>query len=254
VVTDAQGVLFEPGQCGVVIFDPATVGSDYLAACSVTVSGTTPTVQRQTNVSSAPRQSTGVYRPTFTSALPSADYSIFGSTRYPDFTNDASALFGQNRNTAQTTALTELSVGKIAEAGALNQVFEPGRFAMVARNSDTSPRGTLAGARFSVSGGVVSILKSWNVGSITRTAQGLYRVSFTTPLSDTDYIVMASGKWAASAGNSDAPVAGMNHNNSSGNNVHSTSAVDIAFRAWGAGSPVFDPEVADIWVLKPWLM
>jgi hypothetical protein len=259
VITDAQGTGSDPALCGIGIFDPAAVGSDYLAACSVTISGTTPTVQRQTNVASAARQSTGVYRPTFTSALGDANYSIFGSTRYADFTNDASAFFGQNRNTAQTTAMTELSVGTLAQNTGTYQNFDPGRFSMLARNSDTSPRGTLAGARFTVANpngagpNTITLLKSWNIASITRTAQGLFRATFTNQLSDTDYAVMGSGKWA-SGGNSDTLLIGLNRNSSAGRNVHSTSAADLAALGWGTAATPFDPEVADIWFLKPWLM
>lgn len=252
-ITNQQGIFFDPEVVGVVIFDPASVGSDYLAACSVTVSGTTPTVQRQTNVSSSPRQATGVYRPTFTSALSSADYSVFGSSRYADFTNDSSAFFGQNRATSQTTAMTELSVGTLAAAGSL-QNFEPGRFSMLARNSDTFPRGTVAGVRFSVSGSTCTILKSWNVASVTRSGTGLFRITFSTQISDTSYIVLGSGKLPATGVN-EAPLVGMNRNTTLGNNRRSRTAVDIVTEIRGnVAGAIVDPEIVDVWVVKPWLM
>jgi hypothetical protein len=253
-VTDAIGQLFDPGLCGIIIFDPSAVGSDYLAACSVTVSGTTPTLQRQTNVSSAPRQATGVYRPTFTSALANANYSVFGSSRYADFTNDASAFFSQSRTTARATGSDDLNVGTIAQTGGTVGNFEPGRFSMLARNSDTSPRGTLAGAQFTVSAGVVTLVKSWNVASITRSATGLFRLNYANALSDTDYVVMASGKFATSGTTQDSPLIGMNRNSTGPLNLHSVNSVDLVCRSWGASGLPFDPELADVWVVKPWLM
>jgi hypothetical protein len=253
VACQGDGSIFDIAQCGVIFFDPSAVGSDYLAACSVTVSGTTPTVQRQTNVASAPRQSTGLYLANFTSALPDADYSIFGSSRYPDSTNDASPFFGPDRNTSRATGSINLDVGTLAKPTTPIGLFEPGRFSMLARNSDTSPRGTLAGARFSVSGGACTLIKSWNVASIAYNAAGLFTVNFTTPLVDTDYVIFGCAKWAASAGLTDTVIIGPNRNSTTGANVKSVSSLSLVSQSWGAGTP-FDPETGEIWVVKPWLM
>lgn len=254
----AAGTAADPIQCGVVIFDPASVGSDYLAACSVTVSGTTPTLQRQTNVSSVPRKATGVYEPTFTSAVGNSDYGAFGTSRYGDFTNEANPFFGRNRNSTsgfnqQTTGLIDLDVGTSANNGFSLANFDPVRFSMIIKNGDVAPRGTVAAARFTVSGGVVTLGRQWNVASVTRQGAGLYRIAFTTPIIDTDYVVIGTGKWGDFS-NDDTPLVGTNRNNSASRNVKSTSAVDIAVRAWGSGASTFDVDAADIWIVKPWLM
>lgn len=247
---------FDPVSCAVVIFDPASVGSDYLAAASFTVSGTTPTLQLNSNVSSVPRQATGVYRGTFTSALGNSDYSLFGSTRYADFTSDASALFGHNREATgpldtHSTSAIDLSVGRLCGAGA-GSFFDPARVSFLIRNSDVAPRGTLASVRFSVSGGVATIIRSWNVSSITYQTTGCYKINFTTALIDTDYAVFCSGKFADGTTN-DAPGIGPNRKNDSPlRNTKSTTAVDIVSRGW-AGSN-FDSDFIDVWILKPWLM
>lgn len=244
----------EPAQFCCVVFDPDSVGSDYLAAASWTVSGTTVTMQQQTNVSGVSRQATGVYRATFNSALSDADYSEFGYSRYADFTNDSVPLFGQNRNTTgprdlHSTAALDLCVGRLNTN--TSGMFDTGRGAVLVRNSDVAPRGTLAAARFTVSGGVCSLVKSWNVASVTYQTTGCYRLNFTTPLSDTDYAAICSGKWNGFT-NDDTPIIGINRNSSASRNVKSTSAVDVV--AVNYASSLFDPDVVNIWVLKPALM
>lgn len=255
--TNALGTAIDPELFAVVVFDPANVGSDYLAACCVTVSGTTPTVASQTNVASAPRQATGVYTPTFTAALAAADYSVFGTTRYPDFTGDASAFFGRNRNTTgpqnrQTTGLVDLSVGQIANTSS-SVSYEPGRFSMLARNSDVAPAGTLAAARFSVSGSTCTLIKSHNVSSVTYQTTGCYRVNFASALADIDYMAFANGKWGDFT-NTDAPLVGMNNNSFNSRNARTTNAVDLVVDNWGSGSGPFNAAIVDVWVVKPWLM
>lgn len=244
----------DPLSCCLVFFDPSAVGSDYLAAVSWTMSGTTPTLQRQTNVASIPRVSAGVHTANFSSALASSDYSMFGSSRYPTFTNQAAALFGFNRNSTgpanrKTTALADLCCGKLQSA---TGNFDIDRGGMLIRNSDVAPRGTLAAVRFSVSGGVATIIRQWNVASVTCNATGCYRIAYTTPLVDADYGAICNGQWSPAAGNNDAPLIGINSNSSASRNVKSTTAVDIVSKGW-AGS-AFDCDYVDVWIVKPWLM
>lgn len=236
----------------VIVYDPAAVGSDYLAAVYTTVSGTTPTVQRQTNVSSTPRQATGIYSPTFTSTLSNSDYSVYGASKFNAQANDAGVIVGQNRNTTgprnrKTTALVDMDVGQYAASG----TFDPSYFSVLAINADVAPRGTLAHVRFSYTGGTVTIIRSYNVASVSRTSAGLFRVTFTTGLSDTNYGTIASGKFPDAASDL-APLIGMNNTTTGSNNTKSTVAVDIAVYAiLGTAS---DPEYVDLWVIKPWLM
>jgi hypothetical protein len=241
----------DPALCGVVVFDPAAVSaSNYLAAASWTLSGTTLTMQRQTNVGSMSRLATGVYRTTFASALATSDYSEFAMSRYPDFTSVSSPIAGQNRNTTlpsnlHSTASLDLCTGRL---NASSGNFEAGRGSVLVGRSDVAPRGTIARARFSVSGGVATLISSYNVSSITVGGTGLYRVNFTTPSSDSDYAVFASGKWGGST-DDDAPIIGADRFTG---NLYSTAGVDLSAYNWNAS--IFDPEIVNVWVLKPWLM
>jgi hypothetical protein len=247
----------DPFIVSAIIFDPSAVSSNYLAGATVTLAGAVPTLQLQKNVASVAFDATGVYRATYTSTLGNSDYSVFGSSRYPDFTTDSSPFFGRNRNSSgsidqQTTALIDLANGRLNVTTA-GQVFDPGRYGFLLRNSDTAPRGTMAAVRFSVSGGVCTIIRQWNVSSVTYQVAGCYRVNFTTPLVDTDYGVVASGKWADTTVN-DAPCIAMNRNTTNSRGNRTINNVDIASFSWGAGTPVFDSEIVDVWVVKPWLM
>lgn len=247
----------EPESVSAIIFDPSAVSSNYLAGATVTVSDTTPTLQLQKNVTSVARDRIGLYRATYTSTLGNSDYSVFGSSRYPDFTTDSSPFFGRNRNSsggfdAQTTSVIDTAVGRLNVTTA-GQVFDPGRYGFLLRNSDVAPRGTMAAVRFSVSGGVCTIVRSWNVSSVTYQVAGCYRINFTTPLVDTDYGVVASGKWADTTVD-DAPCIAMNRNTTNSRGNRTVNNVDIASFSWGAGTPVFDAEIVDVWVVKPWLM
>lgn len=57
-------------------------------------------------------------------------------------------------------------------------------------NADTPI--VLAMARFSISGGVVTLLNSFNIKSITRVSTGIYTVVFNNPLPDADYIFIGN--------------------------------------------------------------
>lgn len=241
----------------VVIFDPSAVGSDYLAAGSFTVSGTTPTLQRQTNISGVPRQSVGIYRAGFTSSLAASDYSLFGSSRFPDFTNDWLAIFGPNRNTTgslntYSTAAIDLTGGRTGTTGSIGDYYEQARTSFLVRNSDVAPRGTVAAVRFTVSGGVCTVVRQWNVSSVTYQTTGCYRVNFTANIIDTDYGVLCGGRWADAAGVNDPPIIGPNRNSTNSRNLYSVSGVDLAVKNWDNVS--FDAAYVDVWVVKPWLM
>jgi hypothetical protein len=64
---------------------------------------------------------------------------------------------------------------------------------------------SLASCRVQCSGGATATLaQSVNIASVSRTAAGRYRLTFTAPMSDTTYGVLANGRWATST-NTDAP-------------------------------------------------
>lgn len=242
---------FEPTHCMAVVYDPSAVSaSNYLAAASWTVSGTTVTLQRQTNVASMSRSAAGAYRVNYSSALADADYAEWVMSRYADFTNYAIPLAGQNRHTSRnlhSTASLDLCTG-IINGGSTN--YDTGRGSVLVGNADVAPRGTIARARFTVSGGVVTIVDQYNIASISRTAAGEFRVTFATPCVDANYGVACSGKWAG-ATSDDAPAIGPN-SNSDGNNRYTANDLDIT--AMGSAGFHGDPDAVNLWVLKPWLM
>lgn len=262
LICDYTGARVDPQRAGLIIFDPQDVGSDYLAAAFVTVSGTTPTIQRHTNVSSVPRQGTVVYRPTFGSALPNSDYSVFGSSRTPTGDGYGPTFYGINRNTTgsinqQTTGLIDMTMGQSSRFGgptAYTQM-EPGRFSFLARNADVAPPGTLASARITVSGTTPTVVRQTNVSGVSRLATGVYRITFATALADTDYHVFCTGRWPNFTSN-DCPLVSLNANNGSSRGSRSTTQIDVCCQNFGNGSTleVYDPAVIDIWVVKPALM
>lgn len=250
----AGGIGSDPSHCAIVIYDPQTISaSNYLAAASWTVSGTTVTLQRQTNVSSMSRHAAGVYRVNFNSALADANYAEWCMSRYADFSNFAMPLAGTNRNTGipsnlHTTASLDLATGILNTNGAS---FEAARGSVLVGNADVAPRGTIARARFSVSGSACTLIDSYNVSSVTYTATGIYRVNFTLPCVDAAYGVIGNGKWPNASGD-DTPCIGALNNSVSGNNKYATDGVDISATSYAAGN--FDPSEVNVWVLKPWLM
>ena len=89
------------------------------AACSFTVSGTTPTIEFSFNVNTVVRNSIGVYTITFTGALPSAKYAAF-SMAQPSFGGGIAGntlIMQYGSGTPRTT--TQLSLDMRDAAGAL---------------------------------------------------------------------------------------------------------------------------------------
>lgn len=244
----------DPALCMVIAYDPAGVSaSNYLAAASWTLSGTTVTLQRQTNVASVTRMATGVYRPAFSSALANANYDEYTMSRFTDFGNISGPISGHNRNTTgtlnlHTTAALDICGGRY-NAGS-SSVFDTSRGSVLIGTPSVAPRGTLAKVRFSVSGGVATIIDQYNVSSITVLTTGVFRVNYTSPLVDANYGVLASGKWNNFTDN-DTPIISAD-NDTGGANTYSTAAVDISAKGYGGSG--FDPDFVNVWVLKPWLM
>ena len=57
-----------------------------------------------------------------------------------------------------------------------------------------------AWANFSLTGGTVTINKSYNISGIIRNSTGNFTVTFTTALTDTNYAVVGSASWDSSSG------------------------------------------------------
>lgn len=103
-----------------------------------------------------------------------------------------------------------------------------------------------------MSGGVATIVESYNVGSITVQGAGIYRINFASPCTDSNYAVFGSGKWGNST-DDDTPIIGANCNSVSSRTFYSASGVDIVAHTY-TSSGIFDPDFVNVWVLKPWLM
>lgn len=236
----------DPDKVSVLVFDAGAAQSDILASAMWTLSGTTVTLQANQNVSAVVRKATGIYEVDFSSALTNADYSTFGANRYADFTNDASPLTGQNRN--PTGSLNLHTTGAYTQAGGLllgaGGFFDVGIGSAFMRLADNSGSNILAAVRFSVSGGVCTVVKSTNVSSVTYQIAGCYRVNFTSTLASANYAVLCNGKWADVAGNNDCPIVGPNRNSSSSRNTYSTSALDLV--AMNNSGSLFDVETIDV--------
>lgn len=252
-VANNNGTLFDPVLVAVIIFDPQAVGSDYLAAASWTVSGTTVTLQRQTNVSSMSRHAAGVYRVNFNSALADNDYSIFGASRYADFTNNDFPNMGASRNTtlpaaAYSTTQLDLVTGLLHGS---TSIFEAARGSLLVKDGASIPRGTVGSAQITYTGGVVTIEDSWNIASVVRDDTGLFTVTFSSPIDTIDYGLVAMGRIADST-NYDVLSIGLNRNSTTGATLHSTTQASI-FAQNSLGNAT-DPLYMSLWFVKPWLM
>ncbi len=251
----SASTVHDPEIVSIIIFDPAAASASYLAAASWTVSGTTITLQQQTNVSGVTRHSTGLYRVTFNSAVAAADYQAFGSNRQADFSNDVGGpIPGFSRSSTipantQSTTVADIMTGKFP--GSSSTVFEPVRGSILFKDGASNPRGTIATVRFSVSGGVVTIDDQWNVASVSRISAGLFTVNFTTPISDAVYGMMGFGRFG-DFGDGNTPVISMNRNSSAGRNIHTTTQCSVCIDDSNGSST--DPVSAGLWFVKPWLM
>lgn len=243
----------DPVLCAVVIFDPQLVSaSHYLAAASWTLSGTAITLQRQLNVASMTRPATGVYRTTFTSALATADYQEFGMSRYASGGNANIPICGHNRHTsrnAHSTSDLDLCAG--LNNATSKGMFDTQRGSLLIGRANVVPAGTLARVRFTVSGGVCTIVEGYNVASVSYQAAGRFKINFSSPLVDTDYAVFGSGTWGAFT-DDDTPLVSANNNTTASRAEYSTTAVDISAKSYTNNN--FDGDAFNVWVVKPWLM
>jgi hypothetical protein len=85
---------------------------------------------------------------------------------------------------------------------------------------------------FTQTGGVVTIVKSFNVASVTRASTGLYTVNFTTPMADANYYVSVTN-----GDNTGGGIFG-----SEGGGTKTTTACPVAF--FSSNTVVADPNNA----------
>lgn len=95
--------------------------------------------------------------------------------------------------------------------------------------------GSFASVTFQAPGGVLTVLKSNNIASVTRTGTGIYRILFTTPASDDFYHISALAQAELFGGDYAIGVA-INRNNT-GSSKWDTAGFDLIV---GDGTSIFD--------------
>lgn len=242
-------------EIGLIVFDPSAVdSSQYLAAACWRLSGSTLTLQKQMNVASMSRLSIGVYSANFNTALPDADYSMFGSSRAQDFTNLTNFLFGGGRHSGTPSnvySTTQLDMSTGLNGGSLTS-FEASRGSLLVKDGAAAPRGTVGSVRFTVSGGVVTLIDQWNVASVSRVSAGLFTVNFSEPIIDTNYICFGTGKFADFT-NDGVPCVSLSNGTVTPHNTKTTTEADISVGS-PSSSTMNDPLACNLWFVKPWLM
>jgi len=249
--------VVEPEMLGIVVFDPASIGSDYLAAVSWTNSSpwTSPSIALETNVASLTRNLASSWRFAFDSALPDADYQVFGTAMYGPTSGNYIPQIGACRDTTggyNSYSTTEFDfVGGILDVGGS---YDNGGGSLLFKNGAVNPRGTLASVQFHVDGTTraITILDSWNVASVTRHDDGRYLVTFDTELSDAEYTCFAFGRYHDAAGSA-APQISLNNDTTDGYNAHSSTEAEIIAGDSGSTS-LYDCDLVSLWFVKPWLM
>ena len=138
------------------------------------------------NVASVTKAGTGIYVVVFTTPMPSASFAVTAAATADSPASNNAAVWISNRSASGFTAsaITWDSGGSAADAGM--------SFAVFSTNALPPKGGTGADAwaRCTAAGGFFS---SFNFSSITRISLGTYSLSFTTPMPDANYAVIASG-------------------------------------------------------------
>lgn len=96
--------------------------------------------------------------------------------------------------------------------------------------------GVVAAANFTVVGGVVTLVKAFNVASIVRTGAGLFTVNFARDLASANYAFSAGGKFE-DFGNSATVYSGPDRNT---NGPHNRKTVALCDFITGDQNGIFD--------------
>jgi hypothetical protein len=239
----------EAGNVCVICFNPAAASSDVVATAFATLSGGVPSMQKSTNLSLA-KNTTGVYRASFASALSNANYSLFGSAKLATAAAATGAFTGTDNSTLynlHTTTNCDQSITNIGSGST-----DPVNIGLLARDPLTSSPGTLAAVRFSVAAGVVTVISQNNVASVVRTSAGRFTVSFTSALADAYYGVISAAVNGTAGQNDQAPYIGP-CGYTDGHSAYSTTAVDVVCHKANGGGPL-DPSIVDLWIVDPSLL
>lgn len=196
-----------------------------LAAVYFTLSGTTVTVQKQQNVASVVRNSTGQYTITFTSTLSTGNYGVIVSGRQADLSSSLITIASANRDGTSGHNLHSTSAVDILvmnSTGGFGAAVEADKVAVICFDPTVSNADILAADYFTVAGTVSTLVANTNVASVTRKAAGIYEHDFSAALSSSSYSVFGGARLGNFAG-ANAIYNGGNRNSTSGNNLHTTT-------------------------------
>ena len=145
-----------------------------LAAFYATLSGTTVTVQKQTNIASVVRWGVGQFTVTFATPMANTNYGVAADCRMPNNTGfDGPATCGPDRNTTGghgAYSTTAVDIYCQSNSGAT----DPVGISFVAYDPASGLGGILAAASWTIATSTATVLASQGVGGVVWKAAGLY--------------------------------------------------------------------------------
>lgn len=192
-----------------------------LAAVYFTLSGTTVTVQKQQNVTSVVRNSTGQFTITFTSTLSTGNYGALVCARRADGASSQGTASGPSRNSSTHNAYSTAALDIIVQGSAGGNV-DPDKVAVIIFDPTVANADILAADYFTVSGTTATLVANTGVTSVTRKVAGVYEHDFSPSLSTAFYSAFGGARYGDFT-NDDFPINGQNRNSTSGNNLHTTA-------------------------------
>ena len=179
-----------------------TTGTDSFGAVEKTTVNGPCVVSASYNVASVTRISQGYYQVTFTTAMPTADYSV---TTAPDVDTPTStaAVYAQITVSERTASgFRVLSRYQNRTDGSASDLDSGFNFSVNATNANLPLSFTSEQIKSAINNPGASawgnsdsngtFLEGLNTASVTKTSTGLYDVVFTTPMPNTNYSVVVS--------------------------------------------------------------
>lgn len=196
-----------------------------LAAGFVTMSGSTPTINKHKNISGTPtRNGAGDFTVDFASALPHANYFVLAFARAVDGASDGFMVATAKAGGTYSTSSVQITI-ETANATRTDPLYWGFLIVDADLLADTDYS---TAAMWTISGGVVTLEKQRNMASIGRTAAGRYTANYTSALADANYSAFRAARFVATnAGN---PRLATDRSIGGGDNSYTSALQD--FRAW----------------------
>ena len=186
------------------------------------------TIRAGFNVDSTTRNSTGEYSVVFTTPMPTASYSVTTSS------NQVTTYVDSKTANGFTVVSTDSSISRAdgviyfvvhATNATLPDTFTEEQIQGVI---DAGPQGVAKAWVVFRGTSSTEILRSYNIDAVTDRSTGTYTITFSTPMSSTDYVCIGSG----SNENGIQPI-GFDDDNG----TMTTTSVDVTSQAATGGSP-----------------